>query len=739
MNHPANEQNPPVIEGSDGGSSSTSGSIESRDPVDILADEFANRLRAGESPSIEEYVRRMPEHEDAIRAVFQTIRMIERCTSEELSGRTQRARQKCPETVGDFRIIREVGRGGMGVVYEAIQTSLDRRVALKVLDGRIAKSPQQLIRFRREAESAARLHHTNIVPVYGFGEENGVHFYAMQFIDGIPLAQAILSARQDLNHSNTSDHSTGDLFDSTNAYSKSPSDTGVHDAPKGSLSYNDPTVAMEQVSTATPNNSASCSSIHDGDSGFGSDRLSNQTVANPARAPNNPFFQHRNTSDFFQRMARLAAQVADALQYAHDHGVLHRDIKPANLMLDQAGDVWVTDFGLVKIAEQRDLTQTGEIVGTLRYMAPEQLSGKADARTDIYSLGLTLFELITLSPPFGGESTSILTQKMQGTEIQRPRTINPAIPRDLETIIMKATSRDSAARYAKAEAFAEDLRRFHDDRPILARRASWGERLWRWSRRNPALAGTTATAIGLLGVVAIVSIWGWLSVESALKETRQAQIRAESNLDSAMSALDSILENVRSRGTPRSMTDMVSPEEGLAQTPLSNADALLLDQLLKFYRGFADQSEKSNRLRPRIAEVHRHAATILIRLGRLDEAAEDLKKSLDLFHQTLKADPTSITAAVGMAAIHNDLGELLLRRGEFQSTLGEHLEARAILLEQPVSMRGDRSFRCELARATDLFASIDVRSGTDEAPELPEGRPNGERDRPRDRRYGPER
>ena len=201
---------------------------------------------------------------------------------------------------------------------------------------------------------------------------------------------------------------------------------------------------------------------------------------------------------------RIGIQVAEALEYANRQGILHRDVKPSNLLLDNHGNVWVADFGLAKTAEADDLTHTGDILGTIRYMAPERFSGQCDARSDVYSLGLTLYELVALKPAYEASDRHRLMERVLHEEPERMRKLAPGVPRDLETIIAKAIAHEPAARYASAAALAEDLRRFVEDRPIRARRVSPAERLARWCRRNKLLAGSfAAAAAGLLAAAAL--------------------------------------------------------------------------------------------------------------------------------------------------------------------------------------------------------------------------------------------
>jgi hypothetical protein len=211
---------------------------------------------------------------------------------------------------------------------------------------------------------------------------------------------------------------------------------------------------------------------------------------------------------YFREVARAGQQVAEALACAHAHGVLHRDVKPGNLLVDDAGRVWVTDFGVAKI-EGEDLTRTGAILGTLRYMAPEQARGTSDARSDVYGLGVTLYELLALEPAFDARDHVQLLEQVARQEPRRPRDLDPRVPRDLETIVLKAMNKDPARRYPTAADMADDLRRFLEDRPIRARPAGAAERLAKWARRHPALAGL------LLGVLLVTAL-GFAGVSSAL-------------------------------------------------------------------------------------------------------------------------------------------------------------------------------------------------------------------------------
>jgi serine/threonine protein kinase/WD40 repeat protein len=415
------------------------------------------------------------------------------------------AEDRPPERLGDYRILREIGRGGMGVVYEAEQESLGRRVALKVLAPWAVASEQLLRRFHREARSAAQLHHSNIVPVFGVGSEDGRHFYTMQFIPGVGLHQ-VLDEIRGLEARRPADLPAADSF-------AGPDDVTVveelarpllRDLPPRRFPSNGP--AGRMASTAI-------------DSG----------------------------NRYSRSVARIGLQVAEALAHAHEQGTLHRDIKPANILLDAQGDAWVTDFGLAKAVDDEDLTHTGDLVGTLRYMAPERFRGTCDPRSDVYALGLTLFELLARRPAFLESDRHALMRQVALADPPRLDSIAVGLPRDLATIIQKAIEKDPADRYRSASALAEDLRRFLDDRPIQARRIGPLERLVRWSRRNPGLAGLVSAVVLLLLAVAAISTAAAFrlresraEVERRLWESYVAQARASRRSGTEGQRLDAL-------------------------------------------------------------------------------------------------------------------------------------------------------------------------------------------------------
>jgi tetratricopeptide (TPR) repeat protein len=467
-------------------------------PLDSLvaqiADEFTERQKRGEQPDIEEYAARHPEHAAVIRNVLASLQLI-RLPAADVDQTGSDALSGC---LGDFRLICEVGRGGMGIVYEAEQISLGRRVALKVLPFAATMDPRQLQRFKIEAQAAAQLHHTNIVPVYYVGCERGVHFYAMQYIEGHSLAQVIADLRLQ-----------------------------IADVKKDSKQASPPSKAGSDTGPYTPEPAAQ------------SDIANLKSEITPTR-PIAAFSTIRSIKDnaFFRTVADLGIQAAEALDCAHQQGIVHRDVKPANLMVDAAGRLWITDFGLAQVQSDPRLTMTGDLVGTLRYMSPEQALAKrvvVDHRTDIYSLGATLYELLTLEPAFKGTDREELLRQIAFEEPRPPRRQHKSIPSELEIIVLKALEKNPVERYATAKELAEDLRRFAMDEPIRARRPTLAHRARKWARRHRS-AATAATVCLLVTLAVTIGSIGWV-LGDHLSRKRQAEAIAVEALEAAKPGL----------------------------------------------------------------------------------------------------------------------------------------------------------------------------------------------------------
>jgi WD40 repeat protein/serine/threonine protein kinase len=509
-------------------------SSSERDPVERLADEFLKRFRRGERPALSEYTQKYPQWAERIHKVFPALALMEGIRPEagDATGpHTSSAhfQEHQLERLGDYRILREVGRGGMGIVYEAEQESLGRHVALKVLPSHALLDARHLKRFQREARAAARLHHTNIVPVYGVGEDGGLHYYVMQFIRGLGLDEVLVEvdrlrqARQDPGKSISRAPSRGrDQEVSVVAHGLL---TGQFEArapelgPAGPPALSPfPSPEAKAVPIPAPHSGTERPVTRDG-----SVHLPGQTDGSRLSESGRPYWLS---------VARVGIQVSQALAYAHAQGILHRDIKPSNLLLDTQGNVWVTDFGLAKLADSEDLTHNGDIVGTVRYLAPERFQGKADARSDLYALGLTLYELLTLRSAFDERDRNKLIAQVMHADPPRPRQISPAVPRDLETIVLKALERDPQRRYQTAMELADDLQRFVEDKPIRARRVSEWQRLVLWARRRPAVAGLLV--VGAVAALALVGAGVALFFNARLADAFDATERARQDTDAAL-------------------------------------------------------------------------------------------------------------------------------------------------------------------------------------------------------------
>ena len=468
-----------------------------REPVEVLAEEFLERLRKGERPSLAEYKQRYPELAEDIDDVFPALAMMDEIdpSAGDLSKSLPAADDVLPslEQLGDYRIVREVGRGGMGVVYEAEQVSLGRHVALKVLPAAALPDQKHVFRFQREARSAARLHHTNIVPVFGVGEQDGLHYYVMQFIQGLPLDDVIDELKR------LQSEPTGELTaaEPHNTEAKNHDYSAVDAARSLMTGEFAQTIIAEteldgQGAAIAPLTEAIPHAAADNSSGRLSESLalSGSLSGSSIRLGGSGSSSQKKPLTYWESVANIGLQVAGAMHYAHEQGIVHRDIKPSNLLLDMRGTVWVTDFGLAKATDQQDITHTGDVLGTLRYMPPEAFEGKADRLGDVYSLGLTLYELAAFRPAFDERDRNKLIKQVSQEAPPRLKKINPEIPRDLATIIHKAIERDPKDRYANADELAEDFGRFLEDEPIKARRVSSFERLARWARHNRGLAAS---------------------------------------------------------------------------------------------------------------------------------------------------------------------------------------------------------------------------------------------------------
>lgn len=568
-----------------------------RDPLDLIAEEFAELCRRGKTPSISEFVNRYPNHAEDLEELLPAVGQME-------SLKRLRKATTCdphplietlPERVGDYRILREIGRGGMGIVYEAEQTSLGRKVALKILPIGSRTEAGKRERFLREAQAAARLHHTNIVPVFGVGEDNGVPYYVMQYIRGCGLDDIIHGWRNDV-----------------------------------------------------------------------------EVAVKPRE---------------WRTIARLIATAAETLDYAHTENILHRDVKPGNLLLDAAGHLWVTDFGLAKMLDEATHTATGHVLGTFQYMAPEALKGQSDPRTDVYGLGMTLYELLTGCLPYDETNPAVLVRLIGEHEPPSPRSIDLKIPRNLETICLKAISREPSRRYQSAAEFAEDLRAYLIGRPISARRLSSIDRSLLWCRRNPVVGGLSAAIVLTL---AVSTVFGWsqyakakraltsesialskekeaLANEEGLRalekqrrlEAEQAKKLYQENLDLSLLTLEKILDiAARSEtiigpgpagtgpdgprgprpgepgfGPPDGPGLRPVPERAEARNKMLTGNVQMLAEILAFYENFAAKIESTPKMKLDAARAYRRVGEVYFALGSPEKGEAAIRKAVQMLEE----------------------------------------------------------------------------------------------------------
>jgi serine/threonine protein kinase/Tfp pilus assembly protein PilF len=699
-----------------------------RDPLEQLAEEWRERLRRGEHFEAAEYIARHPDLAVGIRDLFPAIVLMEELKpgAAELTGAftSETSPAEGPprlERLGDFRILREVGRGGMGVVYEAEQESLGRRVALKILPSQALADRQQYKRFQREARASARLHHSNIVPVYGVGEHEGMCYYVMQFIQGAGLDQVLAELKRLRKARSTAGGRPMTPRPAATAVPTVGTQTPIAGDPAADAARSLMTGTFQAANGRRPK-------------GSGSDpRPSSSDPPTLGRSETTPFGVGETTprlpgqtgqpsltdsgKHYYLSIAKIGLQVAEALEYANSQGIIHRDIKPSNLLLDHQGTVWVTDFGLAKaLADGENLTHTGDIVGTLRYMAPERFIGHSDARGDIYSLGLTLYELLVQQPAFAETDRNRLIHQVTHQEPAAPRKLNPDIPRDLETIVLKAIDREPGRRYATAGRLAEDLQRFVEDRPIGARRVRTVERLWRWCRRNPALAGLAASVLLLLVVIAIGSSLTAMHFQrlaeqeaearqqaqdayEAAERARGSEARLRAQAEDAKKAADTARSN-EARQRAMAVAAKVLAETNFQEARNAVEELLirvsegrlkhlpgmqplrkeLLESALKYYQSFVDRHGNDPALKKDLADAYTRVAGIMAEVGSRRDALRFYGKAGQLRDAALQRDPKNKRLSLDLAAHYQTVGNLSLRLKDFKAALTSLQRAYDILL-----------------------------------------------------------
>jgi len=407
------------------------------DPIERAFSEFNEAWFQGKKLDPKTFCQRYPECGPELRSKIDNFILVMQALSQDnIDAETLHPtpNTKSHKIIGDFCIIGEIGRGGMGTVYEAEQISLKRRVALKLLSAHLSLSDKAVQKFQREAEAGGRQSHPGIVAIHAVGEHEGVQYIAQELVEGGTT-----------------------LADKLNDIKK----------------------------------------------------------------------QDEQPPGYFREVGALIVDIADALQHAHETGVIHRDIKPSNILLTTDGNPKVTDFGLAKVEDALALSRSGDFAGTPYYMSPEQAMSRRmgiDRRTDIYSLGVTLYEMLTLSRPFEGKTTQDVLKKIMLVDPEVPYKANPRVPRDLSVICLKAMEKMPDKRYATMKEFAEDLERFLNGDVILARPAGLGTRVWKRVRRNPVLSASVGVAL-----TAVVCFIGYELLWSIpqLKEKRDRALAAE--------------------------------------------------------------------------------------------------------------------------------------------------------------------------------------------------------------------
>jgi serine/threonine protein kinase len=611
---------------------------------------YLEQLDRGQAPDAESLVAQYPEMAEELRGYLQKLELLH-CARAQMREAASSGAAPLDDAgaeqfqLGDFTILREVGRGGMGIVYEAEQRSLGRRVALKVLPFAAALNAKQLERFKHEAEAAARLQHPNIVPVYAVGCERGIHFYAMQFIDGTTLAGLIEEMRR---------------------YQETPDRTA---------STLEGERALTEVVPAAPG----------------------RLRAAPADSPRPCDTLATLPLSFFHAVARIGIQAAEALEHAHQLGIVHRDIKPANVLIDMNENAWLTDFGLARFQREAGLTQSGDRLGTLRYMSPEQASarhGLVDQRTDIYSLGATLYELVTRRPAFPADEPQEILSQLSSVDPPRPRSIDPAIPLELETIIQKAMAKAPAERYGTSQEFADDLRRFLDDQPILARRPTLPQRLRKWTRRHRAwvTAAALAMLLAMLGLAVSTGLI-WIAHQDALTERDKARAneqkaraekeRAEQNLDLAVRSLLELL----------SMAETFAEQSALDAASQKEVQKLL-QKVVASYDQFAQENHMTPHARSLKAEAYQKVGDIHQRLIQPDAAEKAYRDAASLFAQLVKEFPQEASYRAKEALCHRNLGRMQRVRGQLPEAEATIRTALATL----VPLTGDNAVHAKYHR-----------------------------------------
>jgi serine/threonine protein kinase len=658
-----------------------------------VLDAYLAAVEAGRPPDVDALAAEHPAIADRLRACLASLQLVE-ATAERLAAAQAGEDLAAPQAgfLGDFRIIREVGRGGMGIVYEAEQVSLSRRVALKVLPFAATMDPRHLQRFQNEARSAASLEHPHIVPVYGVGCERAVHYYAMKFIEGQSLAQVIDGLRR-----NDESQMTNDERMTNNESRKSA-----------------PEVPECKAGTQVRHSTL--------------DILSSFVIGHSS-------FSRRDSS-FFRTVAEWGIQAAEALEHAHSLGIVHRDIKPANLMIDGNGSLWITDFGLARTATDAGLTMTGDVLGTLRYMSPEQALAKhglVDHRTDVYSLGVTLYELLTGRPAVNGKDREEILNAITLHEPRHPRALDAAIPQDLETIILRSLEKNPADRYAAAREMADDLRRFLEDKPIRARRSGMSRRAAKVVRRHPGVTATTAIGALIVLVLLVVGLWAnnimirreQVRTQSALDAEAAQRALAEANENEAQAQKKQAIEFRNKALDALRATTGVDVERLIAsKKELGANERAYLEAIAKRWQAFAAHEGTDQETRALRAEGHARVADLWIRLGRRDDALVEYEKAREIRQELAKGFPAVPEYQSDLAETHYNVAIVLRAKGRREEALAESTKGLVIQQELAKQFSSVPVYRQALATSHNSQGAIllDLRKHDEAISELRKSR-----------------
>ena len=613
-------------------SSKSRSQYSTQDRLAQAVDEFYADIDAGKEPDRDRLLKKYSDVADELSDCLQNLDFITNVAPQLAEHRDAGSesdastRSSSPVSLGDFRIIREIGRGGMGVVYEAEQQLLGRRVAIKVLPFAAMLDEQQRARFQIEARAAATLDHPNVVHVHSVGVERGIYYYAMQYVEGHSLAE-FLKAQRNKVLTSSAVEATCDSDDSKK---------GRKPSVKSGRAIEMDTVREVQLAISTE--------------------------------------RDQNRGAYHRSIAKIGIQIAEGLQHAHERGVIHRDIKPANIMLDAQGSPLITDFGLARVEGDKGLTLTGDIVGTLRYSAPEQALGKrsvVDERADVYSLGATLYELLTLRPVFCGENRGELLKQITIGVTKRLRALDNSIPVDLETIVLRAIDQDPDQRYNTAIAMAEDLHRFLQQRPIVARRPHLVQHVTKWIRRNQTIAWSLLFAlVTLVFSSSLLSFYSYRAMrqEAALRqEAEDATERAEHFSRVAQKTIDDFLTQFGAELQNQPNAGVLSKRMYLSA--------------MDMYQLLLSQSEPDAELRFKAAKAFAKAAEQLRLSDQRVEAIELFHDAADIFRSLIDEHPVEGKYRVELAKLLALMGASYRMELDYKSSL-DALEEGIKLLDE---------------------------------------------------------